>query len=204
MLQTGEIVPRARDGCCGIRQRVQIEEPIFRVSDYLWSGSIGVVWLIGQAITVLFLVFFLLASGDLYKRKLVEVVGPRLSRQKLTIQILNEIDRMRASEVTDAELSLATSYLDGVFPIRFESTAAIASALASLVSYGLPDDYFDRYRENIRSVTAAEVLRVARAYVRPEELQVVAVGDAAAVRGPLEQLGLGPVQVYDAEGNPAA
>jgi predicted PurR-regulated permease PerM len=73
--------------------RVQIEEPIFRVSDYLWSGSIGVVWLIGQAITVLFLVFFLLAAGDLYKRKLVEVVGPRLSRQKLTIQILNEIDQ---------------------------------------------------------------------------------------------------------------
>lgn len=119
-------------------------------------------------------------------------------------EILNEIDRMRASEVSDAELSLATSYLDGVFPIRFESTAAIASALAGLVSYGLPDDYFDRYRDNIRSVTAAEVLRVARAYVRPGELQVVAVGDAAAVRGPLEQLGLGPVQLYDTDGNPAA
>jgi predicted PurR-regulated permease PerM len=73
--------------------RVQVEEPVFRVSDYLWSGSMGVVWLIGQAITVLFLVFFLLASGDLYKRKLVEVVGPRLSRQKLTVQILNEIDQ---------------------------------------------------------------------------------------------------------------
>ena len=72
--------------------RVRIEEPAFRVSDYVWSGSIGVVRLTGQAITVLFLVFFLLASGDLYKRKLVEVVGPRLSRQKLTIQILNEID----------------------------------------------------------------------------------------------------------------
>jgi predicted PurR-regulated permease PerM len=73
--------------------RVQIEEPLFKTSDYLWSGSIGVVGFIGQAITVLFLVIFLLASGDLYKRKLVEVVGPRLSRQKLTIQILNEIDQ---------------------------------------------------------------------------------------------------------------
>jgi predicted PurR-regulated permease PerM len=73
--------------------RVQIQEPVFRVSDYVWSGSIGVAWLTGQAITVLFLVFFLLASGDLYKRKLVEVVGPRLSRQRLTIQILNEIDQ---------------------------------------------------------------------------------------------------------------
>ena len=118
-------------------------------------------------------------------------------------EILNEIDRMRASEVTDAELSLATSYLDGVFPIRFESTSTIASALASLVSYRLPDDYFDRYRDSVRSVTADDVLRVARQHVRPEHLQVVAVGDATAIRSSLERLDIGPVQVYDAEGAPA-
>lgn len=73
--------------------RVQIEKPIFNASEYLWSGSVGVMGFVGQAITVVFLVFFLLASGDLYKRKLVEVVGPRLSRQRLTIQILDDIDR---------------------------------------------------------------------------------------------------------------
>ena len=117
-------------------------------------------------------------------------------------EIVVEIERMRAAEVTEAELSLATSYLDGVFPIRFESTTSIASALASLVAYGLPDDYFDRYRTNIRSITAADVLRVARAHVRPEQLQVVAVGDAEAIREPVARLDIGPVQVYDAEGNP--
>ena len=117
-------------------------------------------------------------------------------------EILVEIERMREAEVSDAEMSLATSYLDGVFPIRFESTSTIASALASLVSYGLPDDYFDRYRADIRSVSAADVLRVARAHVRPEQLQIVAVGDAGAVREPVTQLGVGPVRVYDAEGNP--
>jgi len=73
--------------------RVQIEEPLFRASDYLWSGSVGLLWFVGQAITVVFLIFFLLASGDLYKRKLIEVVGPGLSRQKLTLQILKEIDQ---------------------------------------------------------------------------------------------------------------
>jgi predicted PurR-regulated permease PerM len=72
--------------------RVQIQEPLFRASDYLWSGSLGLLWFIGQALTIIFLVFFLLASGDLYKRKLIEVVGPRLSRQRLTLQILNDID----------------------------------------------------------------------------------------------------------------
>ena len=49
-----------------------------------------------KPLTGLFLVFFLLASGDLYKIKLVEFVGPRLSRQSLTIQILNEIDQHMA------------------------------------------------------------------------------------------------------------
>jgi len=72
--------------------RVQIEEPLFRASDYLWTGSLGLLWFIGQTLTIIFLVFFLLASGDLYKRKLIEVVGPRLSRQRLTLQILDDID----------------------------------------------------------------------------------------------------------------
>jgi zinc protease len=116
-------------------------------------------------------------------------------------EIMIEIDRMRTTEVSDAELSLATSYLDGVFPIRFETTTAIANALSSLVSFGLPNDYFDRYRENIRSVTADRVLEAARAHVRPDELQIVIVGDPSLVRAPLEQLNLGPVRVYDAEGN---
>lgn len=117
-------------------------------------------------------------------------------------EIVHEIDRMRAEPVGDDELSLATSYLAGVFPIKYETTDAIARALAALVAYDLPLDYFDRYRERVRAVTTEDVHRVAVAHLHPEQLQVVVVGDAAAVRGPLGALGLGPVTQQEADEEP--
>jgi zinc protease len=119
-------------------------------------------------------------------------------------EVLAEVDRMRADLVSTSELSLATSYLDGVFPIRYETTAAIANALASLVIYGLSADYYDSYRANVRAVSRDDVLAAARAHVHPERLQLVVVGDPSAVRGPLEELGFGSVIVTDDRGEPIA
>ncbi len=115
-------------------------------------------------------------------------------------EVMTEITRLRESEVTESELSLATNYLDGVFPIRYETTSAIATALANLVIYGLRDDYYDRYRANIRAQTASDILRAARAHLHPDRLQLVVVGDPERVRIPLEQLGVGPVTTYDDRG----
>jgi zinc protease len=115
-------------------------------------------------------------------------------------EVLAEIDRMRAEKVSTEELSLATSYLEGVFPIRYESTAAIARALAAMVVYGLPPDYFDTYRDRVRAVSASDVLRAAREFLHPEELQLVAVGDPAVIREPLDAMNLGPLQSYDTAG----
>jgi predicted PurR-regulated permease PerM len=72
--------------------RVQVEEPPIRLRDYLWWGSAGIMAFAGQVVAVLFLVYFLLASGDLFKRKLVQVTGPTLTRKKITVQILDEIN----------------------------------------------------------------------------------------------------------------
>jgi predicted PurR-regulated permease PerM len=73
--------------------RVQVESAPLDVSQYLMWGSIGVAGAIGQAVLIVFLVYFLLASGDLYRRKLVKIVGPSLTTKKITLQILAEIDR---------------------------------------------------------------------------------------------------------------
>ncbi len=96
-------------------------------------------------------------------------------------EIVGEIVRMRETAVSESELTLATDYLDGVFPIRYETTAAIASALAMLVVHGLPDSFYDEYRANVRAVTAAHVLRAARTHLHPDRLRIVVVGDANAI-----------------------
>jgi predicted PurR-regulated permease PerM len=68
----------------------------FDLNPYLVSGSLGVVALMGQAVLVLFLVYFILASGDLYKRKLVRLAGDTLPEKRLTVEILDDINRQIA------------------------------------------------------------------------------------------------------------
>lgn len=72
--------------------RVVIDPPAFKLGNFLWAGSVGAAGLIGQASMVLFLTFFLLLSGDTYKRKLVRLTGPSLSRRKITVHILDDIN----------------------------------------------------------------------------------------------------------------
>jgi len=110
-------------------------------------------------------------------------------------ETLKEIEGMRSEEVSGEELSLATNYLEGVFPIRYETTASIASALANLVIFDLPENFYDTYRQNIHAVSPSDVLRVARAHVSPDRLQVVVVGDPAVVKEPLEKLSLGDLSL---------
>lgn len=100
-------------------------------------------------------------------------------------EILNEIERIRTAPISEDELTLATSYLDGVFPIRYETTAAIAGALENLVRHGLPEDYYDVYRSKVRAVTTAGVLRAAQQHLHPDQLRIVVVGDPNVVAAPV-------------------
>ena len=106
-------------------------------------------------------------------------------------EVRAEIDRIRTYPVTPDELSLATSYLAGVFPLRFETTSAVASALAMQETFALGDSYFDTYRDAIGAVTVEDVQRVARQHLVPERLQFVAVGDPDALRPQLAGLDVG-------------
>ena len=72
--------------------RVQIEKPTFNIKDYFWKGTLGAFGFIGQVSIVLFIAFFLMISGDTFRRKLVKITGPTLSHKKITLEVLDEIN----------------------------------------------------------------------------------------------------------------
>ena len=85
--ETGAQAPAAPRGVT----RVQIEKPKLNVKEYLWMGTKGAVGFAGQLTMVLFLAYFMLVSGDTFRRKLVKITGPTLSKKKITLQVLDEI-----------------------------------------------------------------------------------------------------------------
>ena len=91
--------------------RVQVEDPPINVNDYVMWGSLSIATAAGQLLLILFLAYFLLSSGDLYRRKLVKIVGPSLTKKKVTLQILQEIDRQIESFLL---VQLFTSAVVGV------------------------------------------------------------------------------------------
>ncbi|HET9977232.1 MAG TPA: AI-2E family transporter [Burkholderiaceae bacterium] len=72
--------------------KVQIEAPLFNVRDYLWGGTLGFVGFVGQLLVVVFVTFFLLTSGDTFRRKMVKLAGPDFGHKRITLQALDEID----------------------------------------------------------------------------------------------------------------
>jgi predicted PurR-regulated permease PerM len=70
--------------------RVQVEEERFRASTFLWSSSVGILSAANQVVMIVFLTYFMLLSDQLFKRKLVEMVGT-LSQKKTTVLVLEDI-----------------------------------------------------------------------------------------------------------------
>ena len=94
-----------------------------------------------------------------------------------------EMRRMREQPVTDEELTDAKDYLIGSFPLRFDTNRKVASFLAQVEYYELGLDYPQRYQDLIRKVSRDDVLRVAKQYLRPDELITVIVGSQKKIGG---------------------
>lgn len=109
-------------------------------------------------------------------------------------EVLAETKALVAGGPTPAEVRGARDYLAGIFPLRMETTAQVASGIAQVFVHGLSADYHARYRERMRAVTVDDVTRAARRRLHPDALTVVVAGDADRVAPELESLG--PVEVH--------
>ncbi|NUZ04594.1 AI-2E family transporter [Piscinibacter koreensis] len=120
--------------------RVVVERPKLNIKDYLWTGTIGLVTLAGQAVIVFFLTLFLLASGDTFRRKMVKLTGPRLSQKKITVQALDEITAQIQRYLL---VQLATSIVVGVatgigfywLGLQHAAVWGIVAAVTNLIPY---------------------------------------------------------------------
>lgn len=120
--------------------RVVVERSGFNVKDYLWTGTIGLIALIGQATVVVFLTYFLMLSGDTFRRKLIKLAGPSLSSKKVTLQALHEITGQIQRYL---QVQLLTSAMVGVLTwlallaIGLDNAAVwgIAAGVLNLVPY---------------------------------------------------------------------
>jgi len=116
-------------------------------------------------------------------------------------ELFVEIEKMRANEVTAAELAGAKEGLVQALPARFETARDVVNALSDVVVYDWPANEYATRVERITAVTEKDVLRVAQKLLTPRTMKVVVVGDRQRLEADLEALHLGAPDVRDAYGN---
>jgi zinc protease len=112
-----------------------------------------------------------------------------LSTTETFVAIREEIDRIRSAEVTDQELKTAKETVENSFIFNFDTRSKTLNRLVNYEYFGYPKDFIFQYQKAIAAVTKADVLRVAKQYLRPQDLVMVAVGNPKDFAKPLDSLG---------------
>jgi zinc protease len=109
--------------------------------------------------------------------------------------IVEEFFKLQRERPFPRELRDAQAYLSGTFPLTIETPDAIATQILNAIFYDLSLDELQTFRERVNAVTVDDIERVARAYLQPDRLSVVLVGNAAAFREQLQRAGFGQYEV---------
>lgn len=115
--------------------------------------------------------------------------------------VFDEIERLRTEAPSEKELELARSYLIGSFASDRETPQQVAGQVWNIISNGLPEDYYARFLNAIKTTTGEACLAAAQKTVDPSKTIVVVVGPAARIKEGLEKLG--PVTVIPANAGAA-
>jgi zinc protease len=121
-----------------------------------------------------------------------EVTEPALT------DLLDELKQVRETPIPAKEFADAKRSLIASFALTLESPQALLNNAVTRYRFGLPGDYWDRYPQRIMAITEADAQAMAKKYLDPSRLQIVAVGNSEGVARALRKLGT--VEVYDAEG----
>jgi zinc protease len=116
-------------------------------------------------------------------------------------EFLRELNRIRDEKVPDDELDAARRSVVARFALSLESPQQLIGYAITRKAYNFPAEYWDKYPAQIAAITADDIQRVARKYIDPETMQVVAVGDAAKIKTVLEKYGT--VEIADVAGKTA-
>ena len=126
-----------------------------------------------------------------------DVTGPALT------EFFRELKGLRERPITDKELEAAREGLIRGFPGNFETVEGLGASASQLFFLRRPMDEFNRTVEGLRQATPAEVQRVAEAYLAPDAMQVVLVGDPELIQKQVGPLQLGTLVTKDVNGPPA-
>ena len=113
-------------------------------------------------------------------------------------EFFNEFQRIRDQKVPVTELEEAKRAIVAGFALSLEKPTELLGYAITRQIYGFPADYWDTYPVKVMAVTAEDIERVARKYINPESVQIVAVGDVSKIKPVFEKYG--SVEVYDTEG----
>ncbi len=119
---------------------MQIEKSRFDIRDYFWSGTIGLIQTLGQAAMVALIAFFLIASGDRFRRKVVKLAGPSLQHKRITLQALDQIHDqiqryMLVQLFTSVLVGLATWLCFLALGLENAAVWGVAAGLLDMVPY---------------------------------------------------------------------
>ena len=120
--------------------RVIVEKPRFNIKDHLWSGTLGLVTAAGQATVVVLLTYFLLVSGDTFRRKMAKLAGPRLSQKRITVEALDEITAqiklyLLVQLVTSAIVGVATWLAFLWIGLEHAAVWGVVAGVTNLIPY---------------------------------------------------------------------
>ncbi len=96
-------------------------------------------------------------------------------------EIISELNRLLNETITTPELELTKAVKNGSFARSLERPQTIARFAYNISKYKFPEDYYRNYLQRLESIDAAELSRVAKTYIKPNNYNIVVVGNESVL-----------------------